>query len=130
MDNITIGDIRGFLTIVVGLITSTGIIVTTLKKLLKTTLKEELKPIEDELNRSVSELKDELVEIKTDVKEVDRQATKNYLSKCLNDIRQGQTLSETNMQRFYENFDRYTNVLGGNSYLHKEFEDLRKEGKL
>ena len=50
-------------------------------------------------------------------------------SKCFNDIRQGQQLSEANIQRIYEQMEHYEK-LGGNSYIHKEFEDLKRGGLL
>ena len=67
--------------------------------------------------------------LKDNQQEIDLNSTKNYLSKCFNDLKQGQELSESCKQRIYEQMEHYES-LGGNSYIHQEFENLKKEGKL
>ncbi len=117
MENITIGQIKEFVLFLGSFIAGISVLLFYLKKGLKSLLKEELKPIKDSLYK------------------VDENSTKNYLSKCFNDLRQGQILSEANKKRIYEQMDHYTKPkeeggLGCNSYIHKEFEDLKKEGLL
>lgn len=118
MENITLGQISSIITFLVAFIGGIGILFNYIKKWLKNLFKEELEPIKEQVATN-NEL----------IKEVDMNSTKNYLSKCFNDLRQGQVLSEANMQRIYEQMEHYTKM-GGNSYIHKEFEDLKKEGLL
>lgn len=118
MENITLGQILGFITFLVAFVGAISTLFIYAKKGLKSLLKDELRPIENAVQKN-----NELIVA------VDINSTKNYLSKCFNDIRQGQQLSETNIQRIYEQIEHYEKM-GGNSYIHKEFEDLKKEGLL
>lgn len=118
MENITIGEISIVISFLVALIGGIGILLNYLKKALKSLFKEELDPI-----------KEQIVKNNALITEVDINSTKNYLSKCFNDLRKGQEISEANMQRIYEQMEHYEQM-GGNSYIHKEFEDLKKEGLL
>lgn len=118
MENITIGEISIVISFLVALIGGISILFNYLKKALKSLFKEELEPIKEQVSKN-----NQLIQ------EVDMNATKNYLSKCFNDIRKGQQLSEANIQRIYEQMEHYSQ-LGGNSYIHKEFDDLKKEGLL
>ena len=100
------------------LITSGGVILKFAKNSFTKVIHEELVPIKDDLS-----------ELKTNQREIDMNATKNYLSKCFNDLKQGQELSESCKQRIYEEMEHYEG-LGGNSYIHQEFENLKNQGKL
>lgn len=117
MENITLGQIAGGVLFLTGFIGGVILLLRYIKIGLKKLFKEELDPIKNGLYN------------------VDENSTKNYLSKCFNDLRQGQQLSEANKKRIYEQMDHYTKPkedggLGCNSYIHKEFEDLKKEGLL
>lgn len=118
MENITIGEIGSIIAFLGAFIGSIGILFNYIKKALKSLFKEELEPIKEQVSKN-----NQLIQ------EVDMNATKNYLSKCFNDLRKGQQLSEANIQRIYEQMEHYSQM-GGNSYIHKEFEDLKKEGLL
>ena len=118
MENITLGDISKIIAFLVAFIGGIGILLNYTKKALKSLFKEELEPIKEEVSKN-----NKLIQ------EVDMNSTKNYLSKCFNDLRKGQDISEANMQRIYEQMEHYSKM-GGNSYIHKEFEDLKKEGLL
>ena len=54
---------------------------------------------------------------------------KTILVRLLADIKTGEPLTEIEMERLHETYTRYTNA-GGNSYIHTEWERLKKEGKL
>lgn len=118
MENITLGQISGWIAFIVALIGGISVLLVYVKKALKSLFKEELDPIKEQIVKN-NEL----------ITEVDINSTKNYLSKCFNDLRKGQEISEANMQRIYEQMEHYEKM-GGNSYIHKEFDDLRKEGLL
>ena len=118
MENITLKEISVLISFLVAFIGGIGILFNYTKKALKSLFKEELEPIKEEVSKN-----NKLIQ------EVDMNSTKNYLSKCFNDLRKGQEISEANKQRIYEQMEHYSK-LGGNSYIHKEFEDLKKEGLL
>lgn len=118
MENITIGEIGVAITFLVAFIGGIGILLNYIKKALKNLFKEQLEPIKEQVAKN-----NELIST------VDLNSTQNYLTKCFNDLRTRQQISETNIQRIYEQMEHYEK-LGGNSYIHKEFEDLKKEGLL
>lgn len=118
MENITLGQISVLISFLVAFIGGIGILLNYTKKALKSLFKEELEPIKEQVAKN-----NELIST------VDLNSTQNYLTKCFNDLRTRQQISETNIQRIYEQMEHYEK-LGGNSYIHKEFEDLKKEGLL
>lgn len=118
MENITLGEIGEIIAFLVAFIGGIGILLMYIKKALKSLFKEELEPIKEQIAKN-NEL----------ISDVDLNSTKNYLSKCFNDLRKGQEISEANVTRIYEQMEHYEK-LGGNSYIHKEFDDLKKEGLL
>ena len=107
MENITIGQINGFLVYIVGLI---GIL-TTVYKTVKSGIDKGLKPINDKIDK------------------VDINATKNYLVARISEIKQGQVLDDIAKERFVEQYDHYIQ-LGGNSYIKLEVEKLKQDNKL
>ena len=54
---------------------------------------------------------------------------KTILVRFLADIKTGEKLTEIETERLHETYARYTDN-GGNSYIHTEWERLKKEGKL
>lgn len=54
---------------------------------------------------------------------------KTILVRLLADIKQGEALTEIEIERLHETYTRYTQN-GGNSYIHDEWEKIKKEGKL
>ena len=60
----------------------------------------------------------------------DKEKTKNFLVARLNEIENGETWSEIERQRFYEQYDHYTNDLNGNTYIKKAVEVHEAEGKI
>lgn len=118
MENVTLGQILAVILFLGSFIGGVIVLLKYIKIGLKKLFKEELEPIKNAVQEN-NKL----------IAEVDINSTKNYLSKCFNDIRQGQQLSEANIQRIYEQMEHYEK-LGGNSYIHKEFEDLQNKGLL
>ena len=107
MENITIGQINGFLVYIVGLI---GIL-TTVYKTAKSGIDKGLKPINDKIDK------------------VDINATKNYLVARISEIKAGKELDDIAKERFVEQYDHYIQ-LGGNSYIKLEVEKLKQDNKL
>lgn len=54
---------------------------------------------------------------------------KTTLVRFLADVKNGEKLTEIEIERLHETYARYT-ANGGNSYIHTEWERLTKEGKL
>lgn len=67
--------------------------------------------------------------INAKIDEVDLNATKNFLVSQIRDIVKGEELDDISRERFFEQYEHYTK-LGGNSYILREVEKLKKEGKL
>lgn len=107
MENVTLSQILGVLTFIVSFIGA----VTYLSNILKKQVDKTLKPIQDS------------------IKELDVSQCKNFLVRFLADVEQGNELDEVEVERAYEIYDRYTNILGQNSYIHKRWSDLEKNIK-
>lgn len=108
MGNITVSDIAVFLGLIAGIITSLGIIIVPIQKMLKNIIRNEIEPI----NKSI--------------KDLDVGQCKNFLVRFLADVEQGQELDQVEKERAYEVYDHYTNDLKQNSYIHKRWEQLMK----
>ena len=57
------------------------------------------------------------------------ESNKTILVRFLADIKNGEKLTDIETERLHETYERYTQ-LGGNSYIHTEWERLTKEGKI
>lgn len=107
MENITLGQIATILGFLVGLISSVEFLVARLKKVIEI----QLKPLKDELkNERIARLKADLV---------------NYLA-----LAEQELLIGKQKERFYEEYDEYTNKFHQNSFIHSEYERLHKLGKI
>jgi hypothetical protein len=60
---------------------------------------------------------------------VDMNSTKNYLTRFLSDLEKGETPSEIELERFYEQYDHYISNKG-NTYIKARVERLQKDGKI
>ena len=106
MENITLGQIKDIILFITGLCGGIGI----LYGLLMTGIKKLLQPIQDDL-------RDERIErLKSDL------TTFIYIA-SKDDISPDQKL------RAHEEYDMYIK-LGGNSWVHDRFEELKKDGKI
>ena len=115
----TLGDIYTTLAFILGFITTiTGICVFFSKQLSKA------------LNKSLEPTNKKLDDLSQSIKQVDIDNTKNYLQQALTAVDNGSKLEGVARERFFENYDHYTNDLHMNSWVHAEKERLEKEGKL
>lgn len=80
--------------------------------------------------------KKQLEGIRTEIKDLadkvgtsDMESCKNFLVRCLADVERGEAMSETEKERFWEQYDHYIKN-DGNSYIREKVEKLRKEGKI
>ena len=60
---------------------------------------------------------------------VDLETTKNFLVRCIADIERGEVMSETEKERFYEQYEHYQKK-GGNTYIKTKVERLHAEGRI
>ena len=106
MNNITLGEISDLMVWLIGFGGSTIAIIGAVKK----AISKSFEPINKKIDN------------------VDLNATKNFLVRCLADIeRHG--IDDVTKIRFYEQLEHYQKM-GGNSYILSEVERLKKEGKL
>lgn len=116
--NITLSQIGAFLGLIAGIITSGGVIIALMQKVLKKTIKNELEPMSIQIEK-----------ISEDVKTLDTNQCKNFLVRFLADVEQGNELDEVEKERAYEVYDHYTNDLKQNSYIHKRWNELMEKEK-
>lgn len=118
MENISLGQIAGLITILTVIIGA----ITSLIAFSKAFVTKLLKPINQKI--------DHLEEVSTSGRNnIELQLIKMILVNFINDIEQGNYKSPIQKQNVYELYDRYKS-LGGNSYVHDRWEKLIKEGKI
>lgn len=113
MENITIGQAAGALALVVAVIAG----IQSLKKSVKSWLSAALK---DQFTALEQTQKDILKRLDT----VDIENCKNYLVTFLAEVGRGEKKDETELQRFWEEYEHYQK-LGGNSYIKNKVEELK-----
>ena len=116
--NITLSQIGAFLGLIAGIITSGGVIIALMQKVLKKTIKNELEPMSIQIGK-----------ISDDVKTLDTNQCKNFLVRFLADVEQNNPIDEVEKERAYEVYDHYTNDLKQNSYIHKRWNELMEKEK-
>ncbi len=112
MENITLGQISAVILFIVGFIGGVIALLTYVKKGLRGALKEDFDSI------------------RSDIREIGISDCMNFLISCYAKIESGQTLDETEKQRYGDLYDKYTNEYHKNSYIHAKHEKLMREGKL
>ena len=108
MNNITLGQIQNFMLWITGFVGAVVVIVKAVQK----AIEQGFKPINDKIDK------------------VDKNATMNYIVARMDDIDKGTKLDGVSRKRFFEEYQHYTDDLKGNTYIHEEYERLKKEGKL
>ena len=118
MKNLTVEQIGLFVTYMVALISGIAFILNKAKVWITKSLSDEFKPINDKID-----------DLQSDLKQVDMNACKNYLVSFLSSIDKGKPIDEIEKERFWEQYEHYQKI-GGNSYVTRKVEHLKKEGKL
>ena len=111
MANITLGQIAEGLAIITSILGGFGVLYTKLKSALSAIVADQLKPVSDQLNK------------------VDMESTKNFLVRCLSDVEKGDSMGETELERFWEQYEHYLSK-GGNTYIKNKVERYKAEGRL
>lgn len=89
---------------IAGLITAVGVIVNKFNKMFD----KKLEPINES------------------IKNLDEATCKNYLVTFLKGIEKGEEMDEVEIERAYEVYDHYSNVLRKNGYIHSKWKKLMK----
>lgn len=89
-----------------------------------------IKAIKAAVKEELGQLSTEITNLQAELKKEDKEKTKNFLVARLNEIENGETWSEVERQRFYEQYDHYRNDLNGNTYIKKAVEVHEAEGKI
>lgn len=118
MEQITLGQVGLAVTFIVGLIGGIGYLKTNIRQWISDSLKDEFKSIDDKM-----------VKLQDRIDAVDMQACKNFLVARLADVEKGNTLDEIERERFWEQYEHYSEI-GGNSYIHIKVEQLKADGRL
>lgn len=117
MSDFTLVNLAEIVTFLGGLIAGLTYLNKTLKKWLTTVFKEQFGQIDKRFG-----------EIENRLDKSDKEATKNYLVQFISTVKRGEIISETEKQRFYEQYEHYTEDLDGNSYIKSEVEALKSKG--
>ena len=118
LENITVGEVGAVIAFIAAFVGGVVYLKDALRKILADVVKEELKPISKQVD-----------EMQKKIDRVDMESCKNFLVRCLVDFENGDTISETEYERFWEQYQHYTES-GHNSYIKNKVEQLKKDGKL
>ncbi len=118
MENLTLGDFAGTITMIVGLITGFGFLKKNLKKWVASALDEQLKALTNDI-KCLNERLDT----------VDMEGCKNFLVARISELEKDMTLNEIQRERFWEEYEHYQKI-GGNSYITRKVEQLKEDGKI
>ena len=118
MENLTFGDVSSALTLLVAFVGSVAFLHKKLKLWLSKALDDQFQAIDKEM-KSLQDRMDK----------VDMESCKNFLVRVISDIDNDQTIGETELERFWEQYEYYKS-LGGNTYISKKVEKLEHEGRL
>ena len=119
IQNLTLEQISVAVIFIVGLIGGVKYLKTTLLEFLKKALEDQFKTVNDKLDA-----------MQASIDKVDKQACKNFLVRYLADIERGEDLHASEKQRFWEEYEHYTDDLKENSFIKEWVNRLKREGKL
>lgn len=111
LGNLTLNNIAADIGLLTVIVVGFSTVYLKLKDVLINTIKEQLKPVTDAIDK------------------VDKETTKNFLVRCIADVERGDVISETEKERFYEQYEHYL-AQGGNTYIKTKVDKLIAEGKL
>ena len=86
--------------------------------------------VKNAVDEQFKDLSKTLTDIDEKLTKVDKETCKNFLVRCLADVERGETLSETELERFSEQYDHYVKDLRQNTYIKDKVRKLKAEGKL
>lgn len=84
------------------------------------------KPILKKMDSNKQALENQIELVKKDLSVVGEDQCKNYLVRFLADVEDGEKLSEVEIERAYDAYEKYTKIYNGNSYIHDRWIKLMK----
>lgn len=81
------------------------------------------------IQTSIEDLDKRIDEVEKRIDKVNMQGCKNFLVRCIADFENGQPNNETELERFWEQYDYYRDK-GENSYVRHKVESLEIQGKI
>lgn len=111
LGNLTLDNVAADIGLLTVIIVGFSTVYIKLKDVLIQTIKEQLKPVTDAIDK------------------VDKETTKNFLVRCIADVERGEVMGETEKERFYEQYEHYLSQ-GGNTYIKSKVDKLIAEGRI
>ena len=129
LENITLADVSNLLQWAAGLAIAVGALYKGLKHWLNGMFKEQMENFDKQM-KELSDKVDGVDKTLSDrIDKSDMESCKNFLVRCIADLERGEAMSETEKERFKEQFDHYKEN-NGNSYIKDKVERLKAEGAL
>ena len=126
---IAVEDITAFISVVAGVITGGLVIFRFASCVVQKGMCGLLKPVNDKIDESNKIIMTRLDANAEEIKQMQLEQYKNFLTRYLADIERDVALTEIELERFNDLYTKYTN-LGGNSYVHRKIDKLKGQGKL
>ena len=86
--------------------------------------------VKSAVDEQFKDITDTITGIDKKLAEVDKESCKNFLVRCLSDIEKGDGMTETEAERFWEQYDHYTKDLNQNTYIKEKVQKLKAQGKI
>lgn len=129
MENITVGQIAVGVAFIVALLSGIAALKKSIKQGIEAALKDKFDSIEKSQKEKFESLEKSQTEILKRLDNVDLENCKNYLVTFLSEAARGEKKDETEIQRFWEEYEHYVSK-GGNSYIRHKVEELKGRGIL
>ena len=126
---IAVEDITAFISVVAGVITGGLVIFKFVNSIVQKWICSLLKPVNDRIDESNRIIMARLNANAEELKQMQLEQYKNFLTRYLADIERDTELTEIELERFNDIYTKYDN-LGGNSYVHRKIDKLKEQGKL
>lgn len=124
--------VLGVIVLTVGLGVGTKNLWSGFKETVKKAVSEqfgEVKDLIDDIRKSVDSLDKRIDDLDQRIDKVNMQGCKNFLVRCIADFENEQPNNETELERFWEQYDYYVGH-GENSYVRRKVEQLEAQGKI
>lgn len=126
---IAVEDITAFISVVAGVITGGLVIFKFVNSIVQKWICSLLKPVNDRIDESNRIIMARLDANAEELKQMQLEQYKNFLTRYLADIERDTELTEIEFERFNDIYTKYDN-LGGNSYVHRKIDKYKEQGKL
>lgn len=126
---IAVEDITAFISVVAGVITGGLVIFKFVNSIVQKWICSLLKPVNDRIDESNRIIMARLDANAEELKQMQLEQYKNFLTRYLADIERDTELTEIELERFNDIYTKYDN-LGGNSYVHRKVDKYKEQGKL